>query len=152
MARNYRAEYARRQERAQAAGERSYAAQRAIKETRTAQENQFASRAEWRTFRHEHQQALRDLRRGDTANAWASYEGAKNPNANVRRATEFAEMRSRIARIKSSHAKRWQGEYGPTRKQATINAIMHDYVREWHDDLDTYDQEHLVWDNEGDTP
>jgi hypothetical protein len=60
-------------------------------------------------------------------------------------------MRSRIDKIKGSHAKHWQKK-DATKKQVVINAIMHDYVREWHDDLDTSMQEHLVWDNEGDTP
>jgi hypothetical protein len=132
---------------AQTKGYSSYSAERAAKELRTAQEQEFTSRAEWRTFRSEHKQALRDLRQGDTARAWVSYEGRKDPNKNVRRAVDFAEMRSRISRIKGSE--KWKGT---SPKQVVINAIMHDYVRDWHRKLDSSAQERLVWDNEGDTP
>ena len=154
MARDYRAEYARRKVLAREKGWATYSGERASKEIRTATEqNDFRSRAEWQEYRREHKEALRDLRAGDTSKAWASYEGSRSPNNNVRRASEFAEMRSRIDKIKGSRAKHWgEGEERQARKQATVNAIMHDYVREWHDDLNSYEQERLVWDNEGDTP
>jgi hypothetical protein len=153
QAKGFRNYQAYREAQSRQKGYARYSPERAAKEIRQAEEQQFTSRAEWRSFRREHKQALEDLRSGDTQRMWSRYEGGKNPNKHVRRAVDFAEMRSRIANIQVSRRKSWgEGLERIKKKREVTNAIMHDYVRQYHADLTAEQQERLVWDNEGNTP
>jgi hypothetical protein len=82
----------------------------------------------------------------DLARGWHHYEGGISPLAEPARAEDFAAMRGRIARVTG----RYSDE--PEHSQRVRNAIMHDYVELYHDDLSDYDEDHLIWEFEGETP
>jgi hypothetical protein len=101
---------------------------------------------QWSKLRHEGLPGSGRTATVDLARKWHAYEGNRSPLNAKARAADFAALESRVGKVRD--------HYGPgsDRAKTVTNAIMHDYVREWHDDLDDYEQERVVWENEGETP